>query len=239
MKHKIILWLIIVWVVGLDISYFKLLKEEKGRNLVTHAYNGDLLAVKEDVENGAPLDYMFAIQDETRQYDGTWFNALQAAASGGNEDIINFLIDRGMNINTQTPEGWTPLFIAARDGQAEAALLLIYREADLNAQTNDGATALIMTLTQPFPTQKARMELLAYLVRRGADPNLADHAGLSPLYYAMVTEQPSAVEFLLEYDANPATPLIAQTLAQLETQDTPTAQKITALVKKQLAKLKK
>jgi ankyrin repeat protein len=239
MKNKIIIFLIFLFVVALEISYFKLLKEEKGRTLVTDAYYGDLLAVKEDVEDGAPLDYEFYFQDDERQYSGVWFNALHAAASGGDEDIINFLIDQGMNINTQTPEGWTPLFIAARDGQADAARLLIYRGAELNTQTDLGATALLMTITQPFEDEDQRMELLAYLIRRGADPNLSDNRGFSPLYYAALSGRPAVVDFLLEYDADPTTPLMTQTLAHLETLNTPPAKKITALIKKKLAKLKK
>ena len=239
MRNKIILLFIVAFVVGWELSYFKLLREEKGRTLVTHAYYGDYLAVKEDVENGAQLDYAFYFQDDERQYDGVWFNALQAAASGGNEDTINFLIDQGMNINTQTPDGWTPLFIAARDGQADAARLLIYRKADLNTQTNLGATPLLMTITQHYQSEAQRMELLAYLIRRGADPNLTDNNGFSPLYYAALSGRPAVVDFLLEYDANPDTPLMAKTLTHLETLNTTPAKKITALIKKKLAKLKK
>ncbi len=239
MKNKIALGCVVVLVGWLAVTYFQLEYQEKGRTLVTNAYYADLLAVKDDVEGGAPLDYTFYFQDDERQYHGVWFNALQAAASGGNEDIINFLLDQGFNINTQTPDGWTPLFIAARDGRAEAAKLLIYRGADLNLQTNQGASALLMVLTQPFPTEKERIDLLVYLLRRGGNPNLPDKRGFSPLYYAMLSGKYELVEWLLEYDADPTTPLIERTLNYLEEQHTPEAKKITALVKKRLRKLKK
>ena len=239
MKNKLIIGAIIILVSFLAITYFKQSYQEKGRTLVTDAYYGDLLAVKDDVEAGAPLDYSFYFTDDERQYNGVWFNALHAAASGGDEDIINFLIDQGFNINTQTPDGWTPLFIAARDGQAQAAKLLIYRGAELNLQTNQGASALLMVLTQPFPTEEERLDLLTYLLRRGADANLADNRGFSPLYYAALAGHPARVELLLEYDANPNTPLMQATLKRLEKIDDPQAKKITALIKKRLEKLKK
>lgn len=239
MKSKIIIGCIVVIVSLLAITYFHLQQEEKNRTLVTDAYYGDLLAVKDDVQAGAKLDYSFYFQDDERQYNGVWFNALHAAASGGNEDIINFLIEQGMDINTQTPDGWTPLFIAARDGQAEAAKLLIYRGAELNRQTNLGATALIMGLTQPFPTEEERLDLLTYLLRRGADANLADKRDFSPLYYAVISADPQRVELLLEYDADPSTPLIQNMLKNLQTSSHPQAKKITALLKKRLEKLKK
>ena len=239
MRNKWLIFLIILIVSGLMISYFKSEKEAQGRLLVRDAYYGDLLAVKEDVEDGAPLNYEFYFEDEDRQYRGRWFNALHAAASSGNEDIINFLLEQGIDINTQTPDGWTPLFIAARDGQAEAARLLVYRGADLNIQTNEGATALLMVLTQPFEQESQRMELLTYLLRRGANPNLPDKNGFTPLYYAAMLAKPQAVSLLLEYDANPDTSLIHQTLAYLETHPSAQAQKITALLKKRLVKIKK
>lgn len=239
MKTKIAFWGLLGVACWLMISYFWLEYQDKGRQLVTDAYYANLLNVKNDVEEGAPLDYAFYFQDQARQYNGVLFNALHAAASGGNEDIINFLLEQGFNINTQTPDGWTPLFIAARDGNAEAAKLLVYRGADLNLQTDRGASALLMVLTQPFSTEKERVDLLAYLLRRGANPNLSDKQGFSPLYYAMLSGKYELVEWLLDYDADPDTPLVARTLKHLEEQNSPQAKKITALVKKRLEKLKK
>ena len=232
---KLFIFGVIVLVSWLSITYFILNREEKGRQLVTDAYYGDLLAVKSDVEEGAPLDFEFYFQDDKRQYNGIWFNALHAAASGGNEDIINFLLEQGFNINTQTPNGWTPLFIAARDGQAEAAKLLIFRGANLNVQTDQGATPLLMVLTQPFENEKARTDLLWYLLRRGADANLPDFNGFPPIYYAVLSQKPELVEALLEYDAIPPRPMLEQLFSFLEKQSALPAKKITALLKKRLS----
>lgn len=182
-------------------SYHQAHTRELGENLVADAYYGDLTSVKNDLEEGAPLDYELYFNAEDRQYADVLFNALHAAASSGNEDLINFLLDEGLHIDYPTPDGWTPLFIAARDGRAEAAKLLVFRQADLNFQTNRGATALLMAITQPYPSEKERLDLLVYMLKRGADPNLADENGFSPLYYAAVTRNPQAVQTLLEYGA--------------------------------------
>ena len=164
------------------------------------------------------------------------FNALQAAASGGNEDVINFLLDQDFDINIPTPEGWTPLYIAARDGQAEAAKLLVFREADLNIQTHLGATALIMALTQPFETEQARTDLLTYMLKRGANPNLADNAGFSPLYYAAATLDPARVQILLENGAKTTPKQLDKILKMLQLKGGKNAKKIAALLKKKAAK---
>ena len=46
------------------------------------------------------------------------------------------------DINAQNNIGWTPLYLAARDGQVEIAQALITAGADLNAQNNSGYTPL-------------------------------------------------------------------------------------------------
>ena len=164
---------------------FQLEKQQAlGTQLLEDAYYGRLTKVKEDIEQGAPLDYVVEVTDPDRAYSGVFFNALHAAASSGNEDLILFLLDQGFDIDFPTQNGWTPLFIATRDGQAEATKLLIYQGADLNAQTNLGATALTMAVTQKFPSEKIQQELLVYLLKRGADPTLKDIYNHTPLDYA-------------------------------------------------------
>ena len=201
MFKKILIFAIFVAVLGLCWGYYVHWKDEMGRQLVSDAYNGDLLAVKEDIEQGAPLTYEFYFDDDERQYYHETFNALQAAASGGNEDVISFLIDQGLNIDYPTPKGWTPLFIAARDGQAEAAKLLVFYKADLNVQTDLGAAALHMVLTQPFETEKARRDLLTYMLRRGADVNILTSENHSPLYYTLLEEKPELTEIMCRFGA--------------------------------------
>ena len=162
------------------------------------AYYGHVINVKEDLEQGAPLDYIVEVTDPDRAYKGVFFNALHAAASSGNEDLILFLLDQGFDIDSPTQAGWTPLFIATRDGQAEAAKLLIYQGANLNAQTNLGATALTMVVTQKFPSEKIQRELLVYLLKRGADPTLKDIYNHTPLDYATQLKREDLVKLLTE-----------------------------------------
>ena len=202
MVKRITLLGIILVVCLLAVSYRRALLRERGEMLIANAYYGNEIAVKDEVEQGAPLDFTLYFDDEEREYSRVRFNALHAAASGGNEDVINFLLEQRMDINALTPDGWTPLFIAARDGQAEAAKLLVYRGADLNLQTDLGSSALVMAVTQPYPSEEIRQNLLLYLLKRGADPNLTDQNGRTALYYAAVLNKLPVVELLLEYHAH-------------------------------------
>lgn len=202
MKKYIILGLLL-GVCYLAFSYHARLIEQRATQFVTAAYYGNLTEVKNAVEQGAPLNYALTFDDDEREYTFQTFNALQAAASGGNEDVILFLLDQGMDINQPTVQGWTPLFIAARDGQAEAAKLLVFKGAMLDTQTDLGSTALTMVVTQTYPSEKARLNLLEYMLKRGANPNLADVYHHTPLYYAQTLGNERAARLLQEYGAQP------------------------------------
>ncbi len=198
MKKYLIL-VIIVGVCWLGFSYHKQLQISRGEELITDSYYGDLLAVKNDVEQGAPLGYRFTFDDDERQYVNQTFNALHAAASGGNGRVVEYLLQAGLNINSRTPQGWTPLFVAVRDGQAEVAKWFIFKGADLNAQSKLGATALMMAVTQPFKTESARLDLLEYMLKRGADANLTDKYGHTALYYATLQGKADVIKLLEQY----------------------------------------
>lgn len=200
---KYIILLLGFCVCWLGFSYHNQIVQDRAVRLVTNAYYGNLLEVKNAIEQGVRMDYILTFNDPGRDYAEQTFNALQAAASGGNEDVILLFLEQGMDINQPTQDGWTPLFIAARDGQAEAAKLLIFKEADLNAQTKLGSTALTMVVTQPYPTEKARLDLLEYMLKRGADPNLEDVYHHTPLYYAKAKGNEKIIALLQTYSAKP------------------------------------
>ena len=225
----ILLFLAATWL-GLD--YYALRVQARNQNLIADAYDGNLERLKEDLEDGADLNYMLYFSDTQRDYTDVTFNALHAAASSGNEDVINYLLEQKMDINAQTPDGWTPLFIAARDGRSEAAKLLIFRGADTNVQTDLGATALLMAATQPYPTEEKRAELVTYLLENEADPDLATINNLPVIYYAAVTGRLPVVELLLEYQALVTRETYQKITAYLQQHPSKTSRKITALLKK-------
>lgn len=237
---KFSILLLAIAVVGCALSHRYAKREQLKKELIAYAYYGDLTALKNAEEEGAPLTgYTLLFDDEERQYTDMEFSPIQAAASGGNEDVINYLLDNGANINEPTVQGWTPLFIALRDGHAEAAKLLVYRQADLQAVTDLGATALFMILDPARFTPKERKELLVYLLKRGADASHKTPSGLTPLYFAVTAvKDPEIVQVLLDYGADPATVdskgRTLLSLAQLGSDNQ--SKKIAALLKKQLKK---
>ncbi|WP_061249847.1 ankyrin repeat domain-containing protein [Leptospira alstonii] len=71
----------------------------------------------------------------------------------------------GQGINQRDPffRNYTPLMVAAREGEYLIAEYLIQNGADVNARTRDGHTALMMAVFNRYP------EIVKLLIRSGAD----------------------------------------------------------------------
>lgn len=205
MIKKIAVLLIAVTVGVLYWQHRQLDRDALAEELITAAYYGDLLGVKNAVEEGAQLGYTLEFDDPDRHYEQAEFSALQAAASSGNEDVINYLLDLGAPADEQNYQGWTPLFIAVRDGHFEAAKLLIFREANQNIATDTGTTPLMLAVLPEVIPSKNRAALVTYMIKRGADVNAVNELGYTPLFYAVTeTKDPALVELLLENGADAA-----------------------------------
>jgi ankyrin repeat protein len=67
---------------------------------------------------------------------------LHYAATGGHVPIVEFLLDESAYIDAESPNGTTPLMMAAMYGSPEAVKVLIQAGADLTLKNHLGMTAL-------------------------------------------------------------------------------------------------
>lgn len=67
---------------------------------------------------------------------------LHYACSGPDEGVIAWLLKRGADINARSPNGSTPLMMAARYGSLDSPGLLIAAGADVNVRNEQGLQAL-------------------------------------------------------------------------------------------------
>jgi uncharacterized protein len=120
--------------------------------------------------------------------------AAQAAAAGGRGNAAAPEGRRGFNPNAKPGierqynytelvaywGGMSAVHFAAREGRIEAMKALVDAKADINQKVvGDNSTPMLIA------TINGHFDLAKYLLDQGADPNLAAHNGVTPLYAAL------------------------------------------------------
>ena len=75
--------------------------------------------------------------------------------------------------------GWSAVMYTAREGAVEAARALADSHANLDLTDPEGTTALIIAIIN------GHYDVASVLIEKGADPNIADIKGMTPLYAAV------------------------------------------------------
>jgi ankyrin repeat protein len=110
-------------------------------------------------------------------------------------EIILLLIAKGCDVNASNNDGFTPLMVASREGNADIAESLINHNANLNAQYHSGGTALFLA------SYNGNLRIVKSLIKAGADINLINNSGVTPLSAAKSKNQSEVVRYLKEQGA--------------------------------------
>jgi len=122
-------------------------------------------------------------------------NALMWAAAEGHPDVVDVLIKQGARVNAATKSGFTPLAFAVMKNDAASVKRIIQAGADPDYALPDHALpdhslpdhslpdkdgTRMLTVAGSYKSSQAAIALLD----NGANPNFADHKGLTPLHLA-------------------------------------------------------
>ncbi len=133
------------------------------------------------------------------------YTPLMAAIEGDHEDVIDFFLKSGANVNPEviaTMEveglgGASPLYTATRKENLAVIKKLLKRGVDVNRPAPNGWTPL------KSAAQQGCLEIVKALLEAGADPNIADDTNYTPLMNAVSGEHEDIVKFLLKFNADP------------------------------------
>lgn len=125
--------------------------------------------------------------------------ALYAASSFSQVEVVRLLVQAGADANLADKHGWTPLFIASRQGDTEIVKLLLegVPQIDVNSADEDDQTPLYIA------AYNGHAEIVNLLLEvGGAKVDKTDKDGNSPLIIASLQGHAKIVKLLLEAGAN-------------------------------------
>jgi uncharacterized protein len=157
--------------------------------LMTLARTSNLAAARLLIKHGANVN---AVEQVRGQTPLMWAAAQsqpamvrELAAHGARVNAVSFMPQNIRQVSgepraqSRPSGGFTPLLFAARQGCAECVRALLDRHALIDLADPDGITPLAMAV------DNFNFDTAALLLARGANPNLWDWWGRSPLYLAV------------------------------------------------------
>lgn len=156
---------------GVDINS----RDSQGRTAIMIAtYENDPDMVQHLIEQGADIH----IQDNLKN------NPFLYAGAEGYLEILKLTIDAGADPKIVNRYGGTALIPASEHGYVEVVKELLERtDVDVNHINNLGWTALMEAIVLN-DGGKSQQETIKLLIQHGADVNIPDSGGISPLQHA-------------------------------------------------------
>lgn len=109
---------------------------------------------------------------------------------------VKDLMKQNPDIINQTNEnGFSPLILACYKGNVEVAEFLMDHVKDVNYKSQEGTALAGLSV-------KYNKTLTEHLLRKNADPNIADATGTTPLFWAVKFGNKELTELLLKHKAD-------------------------------------
>ncbi|TXG39332.1 ankyrin repeat domain-containing protein [Seonamhaeicola maritimus] len=120
------------------------------------------------------------------------YTPIMLAAYHGKENVVAFLLDKDVAINECSDYG-TPLMAAVVKGHFNIAQLLLEKKANPNISDIKGTTAL------HYATMFQNLEIIKLLVTAGADVNLKNNVGKTPMDFGLASNNNDLINILKNY----------------------------------------
>lgn len=129
--------------------------------------------------------------------------ALILSAKNGDIAISKLLLQHGADPNIPDKNGSSPLHFAAQAGYADIVELLLKNGAKVNERSGGHNTALAFACGYGAKSlHHPNAKVVALLLEHGADPNIPDKNGNTPLKIAQTYDFLEAISLLLDHNAH-------------------------------------
>jgi len=127
----------------------------------------------------------------------TPFETLIQACKDGDLAKVTQAVDNGADVNTKSPDDFTPLFIAVQNKHKPIVEYLLSKGARIDEKSGPkGCTALYQACFD------GSLDIVTVLVDAGADVNLKSSHGYAPLFVAVQEKHKPIVEYFLSKGAH-------------------------------------
>ncbi|XP_071178213.1 uncharacterized protein [Mytilus edulis] len=134
----------------------------------------------------------FISKSVDRKSCDSFHSPLTAACKGGNEKIVQLLIDKGSDVNQVDSRGCSPLNAACHSGHEKIIQLLIDKGSDVNQVGTYGYTPLTAACSG------SNEKIIQLLIDKGSDVNQVDRRGCSPLTAACSGSNEKIIQLLID-----------------------------------------
>ncbi len=161
-------------------------KDKKGRTaLLVATHHNSINAARVLIEAGADVNAMDNISDSPYLYAG----------AEGRLEILRMTLEHGADLTSVNRYGGTALIPAAHHGHVETVRKLLSTETDINHVNNLGWTALMEAIILGDGSD-TYIQIVQLLVNAGADVNIPDGNGVTPLAHAIDRKYIEIIELL-------------------------------------------
>jgi len=123
-------------------------------------------------------------------------SAIQVASYYGSVEVVEFLIQNGVDLESQDKSGDRAIHTAAHRDEAKILELLAQAGADINSKNNKSQSALHIAVNE------CNTRTVRCLLELKANPSLQDSIGETPLHEAITKNEDGIVQLLLEFEAD-------------------------------------
>jgi uncharacterized protein len=161
-------------------------RDVRGRTaLLIATHRNDVEMAKLLIAAGADVNAKDHIEDTPYLYAG----------AEGRNDILRMTLEAGADVKSTNRYGGTALIPAAHHGHPDTVAILLRTGIDKDHINKLGWTALLEAVILGDGSQ-AYVRIVRMLVKAGANPNIADRQGVTPLGHARSRNFPEIVRIL-------------------------------------------